>query len=227
MVDDNEKVEEKIYCFWTGENPITPNRLNGLKTMRENLGVEIEFLDKDGIEERILPEAPLHPAYKFLSCNHKSDYLRCYFMHHFGGGYADIKMYTKDNNWVQSFSLINKDKRIDIIGTHEVINGTPFGQFNNSIDREKLLGNGFFIVRKNTEFTTEWYDRVVDVLDKRLPELRQNPAIEPFGGKGYPLRWAEVQGEIFHKLIMEMYDRNPEKFRNVLRTGWDNGKQYR
>jgi len=227
MVDDNEKVEEKIYCFWTGENPITPNRLNGLKTMRENLGVEIEFLDKGGIEERILPEAPLHPAYKFLSCNHKSDYLRCYFMHHFGGGYADIKVYTKDNNWGQSFSLINTDKRIDIIGTHEVINGTPFGQFNNSIDREKLLGNGFFIVRKNTEFTTEWYDRVMDVLDKRLPELRQNPATEPFGGKGYPLRWAEVQGEIFHKLIMEMYDRNPEKFRNVLRTGWDNGKQYR
>ena len=148
-------------------------------------------------------------------------------MHHFGGGYADIKMYTKDNNWVQSFSLINKDKRIDVIGTHEVINGSPFGQFNNPIDREKLLGNGFFIVRKNTEFTTKWYDRVLSVLDKRLPELRQNPATEPFGGKGYPLRWAEVQGEIFHKLIMEMYDRNPEKFRNVLRTGWDNGKQYR
>ena len=28
-------------------------------------------------------------------CVHKADYLRCYFMHHFGGGYADIKHYTQ------------------------------------------------------------------------------------------------------------------------------------
>lgn len=43
------EVQRKIYCFWTGTNPITPNRIKGLETMRENLGVEVEFLDANGI----------------------------------------------------------------------------------------------------------------------------------------------------------------------------------
>lgn len=39
----------------------------------------------------ILKDAPLHPSYSFLSGVHRSDYLRCYLMHHYGGGYSDIK----------------------------------------------------------------------------------------------------------------------------------------
>ena len=220
-------VDEKIYCFWTGNNPITPNRLKGLETMHKNIGVHIEFLDKSGIEERILPEAPLHPAYRYLSCIHKSDYLRCYFMHHFGGGYADIKPYSKNNNWRQCFALINADRNIDVIGMHEVVNGSPYREYNTPVGREKLLGNGFFIARKKSEFTSLWYEELMRLMDRRLEDLKANPATDEFGGENYPLRWGEVQGEVFHKIIMSLYDRNPKKFRNVLRPGWKKGLAYR
>lgn len=224
---NNTYIDEKIYCFWTDDNPITPNRMKGLDSMRENLGIPIAFLDKEGIEASILPEAPLHSGYKYLSAVHKSDYLRCYFMHHFGGGYADIKPYSKNNNWKQCFSLINRDITIDIIGIHEVENGTPFKEFNNPLDREKLLGNGFFIVRRMTNFTSLWYQRMLELMDEKLLALEKHPAPTSFGGPNYPLRWAEIQGEIFHRTIMDFYDENPRAFRNVLKSGWIRGCEYR
>jgi hypothetical protein len=93
------KVNKIIYCFWTGDNQLTPNRINGLKTMKENLNVDIKLIDKNNLNDYIIPEHPLHDGYKYLSLNHKSDYLRCYFMNFYGGGYSDIKPFSKENNW--------------------------------------------------------------------------------------------------------------------------------
>lgn len=217
---DNSKVEEKIYCFWTGDNPITPNRLKGLETMRKNLGVPIEFLDKKGIEERILPEAPLHEGYKYLSCNHKSDYLRCYFMHHFGGGYADIKPYSKDNNWKQCFDYINRYGEIEIIGQHDSKGGIAAKELKTNLIAEVLLSCGWMICRPHSSFTEEWLSRVNRMLDEKLSELRKFPATEPLGGHGYPIRWGGVCGEIFHRWQHEFFMRNMVGIRNCLRTGW-------
>ena len=36
--------------------------------------------------------SPFHPACPFLSETHKDDYPRVYLMHHFGGGYPDLKV---------------------------------------------------------------------------------------------------------------------------------------
>lgn len=38
-----------------------------------------------------VPEEPIHKAFEFLSLIHKSDYLRCYLLYHYGGGYTDVK----------------------------------------------------------------------------------------------------------------------------------------
>lgn len=199
---DNSKVEEKIYCFWTGDNPITPNRLQGLKSMHENLGVPIEFLDKKGIEERILPEAPLHPGYKYLSAVHKSDYLRCYFMHHFGGGYADIKIYSRENNWRECFSLINKNLNIDLIGKAENLDGLAYGIPHTNDACNKCIQTSYFISRANTEFTRIWYQRLIAQMDRRYDELVKFPASSPFGGTKYTVRWAELLGELFHSILV-------------------------
>ena len=39
----------------------------------------------------VLPDAPLHKGYEYLTTMQKVDYTRGYFMHFYGGGYADIK----------------------------------------------------------------------------------------------------------------------------------------
>ena len=209
-------VKPVVYCFWTGDNPMSPNRVKALNTMRENIGVEIDFIDVAELNRRVGIEN-LHPAYKYLSCNHKSDYLRCYFMNHFGGGYSDIKHFTKNNNWKEQFDLINSDLKIEVIGSKEIPSGSPILEYNNEPNLSKLLSNGWFICRKNTDFTREWYKRVCKILDNRMDDLIKYPATEPFGGKSYKLRWAELQGEPFHQLLIEKY--NSEKIRNSLISG--------
>lgn len=213
-------IEERIFCFWTGDNPITPNRIRGLETMRENLGVKIEFLDCHGLDKWILKDQPLHPAYKYLSCNHKSDYLRCYFMHHFGGGYADIKPYSKNNNWKRCFEYINRYEGIEVIGQHDFVGGIAARELKTRIAAEFIVACGWMICRPHSSFTSGWMERVNRMLDDKLQLLRQFPATEPFGGPKYPIEWGGVCGEIFHRWQYEFLKNNKLGVRNVLRTGW-------
>ena len=76
--------------FLTGHNEMSANRQRCLASMKENIGVPLILITPDNLQEYILDSHPLHEAYPYLSNVHKSDYLRAYFMHHHGGGYADI-----------------------------------------------------------------------------------------------------------------------------------------
>lgn len=211
------KVNKIIYCFWTGDNQLTPNRINGLKTMKENLNVDIKLIDKNNLNDYIIPEHPLHDGYKYLSLNHKSDYLRCYFMNFYGGGYSDIKPFSKENNWSQCFDIINSNNETQIIGSKECINGAAFKEYNKPNIIKCLLQNGWFICRKNSNFTKEWYKRLIEKMNERYESLKMYPSTSIFGGDKYKLRWAEIQGEIFHKLLYETY--NPKTIKNCLISG--------
>lgn len=211
------KVDRVVYCFWTGDNPVTPNRVRGVESMKQNFGVPVEFLDRAGIERMILPDAPLHPCFKYLSENHKSDYLRCYFMHHFGGAYSDIKCFSENNNWAQCFDMINADDSIDVIGEHEIPGGSPYPEYNSGENLGKVLVNCWFICRPRSEFTTEWYRRLMLKMEERADDLRKFPATEIFGGPSYKLRWPEMMGEIFHKLCVEKYGSG--RLKNCLVSG--------
>lgn len=63
-------------------------------------------------------------------------------------------------------------------------------------------------------------------MDERLFDLKNNPAKDVFGKTGnYPLRWGEMQAEIFQKLLIE-YDES--KISNMLKHGRDYSiKNYR
>lgn len=158
----------------------------------------------------ILPDHPVHPGYQYLADIHKSDYLRSYFLNFYGGGYADIKYFSKENNWKECFDLINSNDSIDIIGSKEGINGTPLKQYNNQNDIKKLLVNGWFIGRPHSKFCEEWYKRVNQHMDQIYEKLKQKPGTEKSSlienDPNYALRWAEIQGEIFHQLCYDMFD---------------------
>lgn len=53
--------------------------------------IPFHLITLDSLPPWIDPEIPLHPSFDHLSTIHRSDYLRCYFMHVHGGGYTDIK----------------------------------------------------------------------------------------------------------------------------------------
>lgn len=95
-----------IWQFWTDDNPITKNRVESLKFSKGNVPIEMRVLFKNDIMKMQMKNHPYHRAYQYLSGTHRADYLRCYFMHYYGGGYADIKFYSKNNNWEQCFDFM-------------------------------------------------------------------------------------------------------------------------
>lgn len=109
-----------IYIFWTGDNTIPEVRLKSIETMKTNSKSNIILVNNDNLHQFVAPN-DIHPAYKYLNLAHKADYLRCYFMHNYGGGYCDIKQIN--DSWVPSFELLNSRDDLLCIGYREVNRG--------------------------------------------------------------------------------------------------------
>ena len=57
-------LEPRLFCFWTGSNPMSSNRLNALSSL-PNTSLKVIFINQDNLSSWILENAPLHPAYKY------------------------------------------------------------------------------------------------------------------------------------------------------------------
>lgn len=193
-----------IYCFWTGNNEMSENRKECLNQLIEKSECNVVLITPQNLQEYI--DTPLHPSYEYLSETHKADYLRTYFMHFYGGGYSDIKRTT--DSWKKYFiDLENSD--YFICGYKELPNGvaySPHAQYWN-----ELIGNGAYICKPKTEFTTEWYNEMVAFLDTKVDELKLHPSKHPQDSKSntsnYPIEWNEMLGRIFHRVIYKYKDR--------------------
>jgi len=219
MDKKSSDVNRLIYQFWTGSNPIPPNRKKCLES-NINFGVPTILVTPEKLTEYILPDHPLHPAYPYLSLLHKSDYLRCYFMHFHGGGYADIKFYSKNNNWKASFELLDANPDVMIVGQQETMYGSPYSSLNSDIHLQKLTTCCFFIMRPRTLLTTKWFEKVNRILDEKLEILRRNPARE-IRDVSYPLRWAELTGEVLHDVEFYLSYACPSSVNRSLVSGCD------
>ena len=185
-----------FYVFWTGTNQMNQNRLDGIESIKKITGVNVKLINVQNLNDYILPNYPLHPGYKYLSRVHKADYLRCYFMHHYGGGYADIKRQT--GSWKKFFDQINNDKNIWMIGLGgfnppSKAFGIAYPEEYNQKQRDlltkyhnKMVGVSFMICKPRTPFTTEWYNNMHKMLDKYLHKLKKHPAVYSREAKDHP-----------------------------------------
>jgi hypothetical protein len=192
------------------------NRLRSFEMMKSNLGVPLCLVTKDNLSEFILQEYPLHPAFQWLSDVHKSDYLRIYFLHHYGGGWHDIKP-TMANFQKMWSEFANPE--VYFVGRAE-IKGGPAKVFDSEGNWmpdfwNDLVGCGWWIGRPNTPLSTEMCHKINELLDINYELLKRYPARSPFDKKkkskfswvpfitskykGYPLPWT-VFGNIFHPL---------------------------
>ena len=210
-------MNKRIFCFWTGDNPIPKNRLLALNSLT-NSNLKVTFIDKNNLSNWILPTFQLHPAYEYLSAIHRADYLRVYFMHHYGGGYSDIKYLS--SSWLPSWYELNNTDKFAVgykeIGPKGVAIVPSLRYIHLLINWEKLIGNCAYIFKPDTEFTIEWIDNTHKLLDSKLFNLKLNPAKLPedYYGKlingiksQYPIRWSEMLGNIFHPLCLKYKDR--------------------
>ena len=192
------------YCWWTGDNELSENRKRSLESMKFAPGGNIVFIDKYSLSNYILPDVPLHEGYKYLSPIQKGDYLKCYFMHHCGGGYSDIKRTSKP--WTEYFDRIINNKNLYAIGYAERDPGHVACLENCRLDASKskycreftlndagdrwssqqikqnwnkLIGCCLMICRKNTPFTLDWWNALNEKMDGYLKELKKHPGQWP------------------------------------------------
>jgi hypothetical protein len=204
-----------IFCFWTGENPMSEKRRQCLENIKVTTGCNVIFITKDNVMDWEVKGYPYHPAYPYLSAVHKADYLRCYFMRHYGGGYADIKSQTSP--WGSMFELLQKSDDLWAIGYSEPGPGAIAHIDDNELYRSiqtvynKIIGNCAYICKKNTPFVIDWYKNVKEILDEKYDQLKTYPAPHPRAmnqeDPRYALRWSEICGSVFHPLVYRYLSR--------------------
>ena len=216
QVSESASIPVQVFTCWLGPWEMSEARKQCLESIKKNIDVKHIHITDENLKEYIKPEAPLHEGYQYLSGNHRSDYIRCYMMHHYGGGYTDVKQ--SSYAWTPYFKELEAAKDKWLLGSKEA-NESVVGFFLNKPEDEKLVkenwkmlvGNGAFIFRPNTPFTREWYAAVQAELDKHLDALRKNPSQKGINGSnitpGYPIEWVGLQGAIFHPLCVKYHDK--------------------
>ena len=209
FIIDKNPVPRKIYTFWTGNNPMSESRQSHFELLKLVAGVEVVLITPNNLSEYILPEYPLHHAFKYLSLVHKADYLRCYFMHHYGGGYSDIK--AAQYNWSPVFDTLDCSNAY-FIGYPE-IKAEDLAPVEGKIGEDMqcyfsiIAGNCAYIFRKQTPFTQEWYNELLNRMDNYAEQLENNPGNVLGNNPGYPIPWTNILGDIFHPLCLKYTDK--------------------
>ena len=209
-------VPKVVYIVWFGRK-ISNNRLKALNNLISNIGVPYILITEDNYKLFEDKKNKIHPAFEYLSGNHKSDYLRSYLLHHYGGGYHDVKY--REKSWINEWDTF-KDKKIWIKTRRET---QPF-YIGYDIDNPETkfiqdkfneLGTmGYVICRQKTKYTKELLEKIHSKLDFHYENLKKNPSEKPEGyyadtpfekvsnvGCSYPLRWLELMGEHYHLLM--------------------------
>lgn len=208
-----------VFCSWTSTNPMSPQRSECLLSIYAQTACPVMFLSPGNIPHWELASHPFHEGYRYLSATQKADYLRCYVMHHFGGGHTDIKQTSRP--WTGFFQAL-RDAPDHVclgyteIGPHGV---APVGGPLEAEMREnfaRLIGNCAYVFKRKTEFTYEWMIRTHAMLDANLEALRLHPAQHPQDHLGvtlpdgttsqYPLPWMAFCN-VFHTVAYRFADR--------------------
>ncbi len=206
-VDFNKDI---IWTFWTGNNELTNNRKKSLLNLVNNTDAYVILITPKNLDSFIVPNYPLHRAFKYLSLTHKSDYLRSYFMYHYGKGYSDIKETL--GSWKEGFDNIKKYDNIWMIATREKFSiHVGFTEdkelYQMFIDNyTKLPQNGAYICKPYTPLHRDIMNEIHEILDKNIEILKQKEwpiRAKKEDNQGYPLYWTEICGSLMHKYALK------------------------
>jgi hypothetical protein len=216
-------VPKVVFVCWFGgyqveSQKMSKNRFAAFKSLVEKIGVPVILITSKNFPSFIKQSHPIHKSFDLLSGVHKSDYMRTYLLHHYGGGYHDIK--HREESWQDCWGDWLFDDNIWIYGRRENNRraiGYPPNANHICNKYNKLVTMGWVICKPNTNFTATLLHKIDDILDQKYSELIAYPGYNSAGyyhenpfqmaeEKNYPLRWLEIMGEISHPLMLEFTD---------------------
>lgn len=208
---DPGPVDRTIYCFWTGDNDLSPNRVAALEALREaNPGIDVELVTPDTLPRYLHPDAPLNMHYSSLSFVHRADYLRCYFLHFHGGGYTDVK--TNHAGWAPAFDAIDASPSTWLMGYRNPVRVMTPNFTDRRLERlmvrwsDRRLGQCSYIARPRTPITEEWWRQLNRLIDDAGEALSQFPGDARGTNLGYPLGWNSLLAQILDPLTVKYVD---------------------
>ncbi len=162
-----------IWMAWTGNNPLPDILALCLESVRRHNAVDFEVIvvTPENLRQYVDP----HPAYDYLSLNHRADYLRCWLLHRYGGIYLDmdtvaLRPLTDLYADLSSYDLVTYDGAI----WGEVFGISVFGP-----------------TRRGSVLTQGWREAVESLLDRRHDDLIEYRRHYPGLGADC-LGWGEV-----------------------------------
>ena len=199
-----------IWTFWfSSRRQLGPLRRQGAETMASRFGVPVVLLDERSIAPFL--QWPVHPALRYVSALHKADYYRIYFCLHYGGGYADLKLYSEQTqSWVPFFQQLESAPHAYVLGVPEIGEYGVASPPNRSLGQYyyRLISNGFFISRRNNAYFAEVHRRQNAYLSSVAEALEQHPAPHDRCCRdheaGYPIDWSGLLGQIMSVVGVEM-----------------------
>jgi hypothetical protein len=191
---------------------MSSQRIQALWSIYNNTRCPVVYINHQSLRDWEKPEYPYHPAFEYLSDTHKSDYIRCYLMHHYGGGWADIKHTSAD--WRPHFAKLRSSNAL-ALGYQEIADGIPHikGPLGDELraNHKQNIGLCAFIFKRDNKITANWLTSLHETLDLVYNDLKNNPATHPQDNTGtllscgrkstYPISWSGILGDIFHPLM--------------------------
>jgi len=202
------QVPRVIYVAWLSKATMSPNRRSSLEKLRSIAKVHVRLILRDDVKDVEVASHPFHPAFWHLCDVLKSDYLRAYLLHFYGGAWADLKPF-EDRSWDVAFDELEHSQAYG----NGVVEREGWAALPADFDKEKaqkirgdakalLITNCAFIFKAQTPFTMEWLSSQERKLDVHAAELAKHPRrLDRDPRDPSPLRWEELQGEIFHPLV--------------------------
>lgn len=218
-----------LWTLWVGDDAIEESTVHGPRKAHldrlDDVDIEHRHVTLSNLHAVNISSDPIHPEItaQHLSGIHKGDYMRSYLMYHFGGAYTDIEGGIS-LGWARFFDDFRSDAWV--YGAREPTRGgvachpqkLPRLRMHGNCAPIKnsykmLLHNQAYIFRAHSPLAREWLDENNRQLDDLAESLRLHPA--PTRGrccldedpKGYPIRWAELHGEVFHPLSLKYTNR--------------------